>query len=68
MSYKSSQSEQMNRNSFFLSDIESVLKKGVNETFGDFIIGAEKRIDIDNERELIEQILQHENLPLGRWP
>lgn len=58
----------MNRNSFFLSDIESVLKKGVNETFGDFIIGAEKRIDIDNERELIEQILQHENLPLGRWP
>ncbi len=68
VSHKSSQSEQMNRNSFFLSDIEAVLKNGVNATLCDFITGAEKRIDIDNEREVIEQILQPNTLPLGRWP
>lgn len=63
-----SRNEQMNRNSFFISDIEKAWKQGNNETLRDFITGSEKRIDIDNNRELIEQILQPKNLPLGRWP
>ncbi|MGE7947189.1 AAA domain-containing protein [Lysinibacillus sp. NPDC093688] len=60
--------EQMTRNSFFIEDIERVLQNGVNATLKDFIVGSEKQIDIDNNRALIEQILQPKNLPLGRWP
>lgn len=63
-----SRNEQMNRNSFFLADIEKAWKQGSNATLRDFIVGNEKRTDIDNNRELIEQILQPKNLPLGRWP
>ncbi|WP_241774477.1 AAA domain-containing protein [Lysinibacillus sp. FJAT-14222] len=62
------ENEQMNRNSFFIEDIERVLQNGVNATLKDFILGSEKQIDIDNNRVLIEQILQPKNLPLGRWP
>ncbi len=58
----------MARNSFFIEDIERVLRNGANGTLRDFILGSERRIDIDNNRELIEQILQPKNLPLGRWP
>ncbi len=65
---KNNQNEQMYRNSYFLDDIERALQKGVNATLNDFIAGSEIHIDVDNNRELIEQILLPKNLPLGRWP
>lgn len=65
---KQNENTKMARNSFFIEDIKRVLQNGANETLRGFILGSEKRIDIDNNRELIEQILQPKNLPLGKWP
>ncbi|KYG92046.1 hypothetical protein A0U40_03655 [[Bacillus] sp. KCTC 13219] len=66
--YASDKNDQLNRNSYFLSDIEKALKKGANKTLNDYISGSEKRNDIDNNRQMIEEILQPKKLPLGRWP
>lgn len=59
-----------NFNSFYLNDLELILSKGENETLRRFIEGAftEERLDINENREYIEEILEPRNLPDGRWP
>lgn len=55
-------------NSFFLDDLQTVLKKGENDVLSTFIDGKPMKIDIDENRKDIEKTLELENLPLGRWP
>ncbi|UAT29075.1 AAA family ATPase [Bacillus badius] len=59
-----------NFNSFYADDLERILSKGENETLRRFIEGAsaEERLEINENREYIEEILQPINLPDGRWP
>ncbi|PHK50110.1 DEAD/DEAH box helicase [Staphylococcus edaphicus] len=56
-------------NSFFISDIE-MAKNGPNQTLVDYIEGLEEdqRIEVDENKELIEQFLHPSQLPDGRWP
>lgn len=55
-------------NSFYIDDLHRILQKGTNETLKQFLDGTLLRIDIDENRETIEEVLQPKNLPLGRWP
>ncbi|MFJ8068426.1 AAA domain-containing protein [Peribacillus sp. NPDC096447] len=57
-------------NSFYQEDLEQILKKGENETLGQFIEGKgiEERIDINENQGYIEEVLQPKNMPDGRWP
>ncbi|MGE7183993.1 AAA domain-containing protein [Peribacillus sp. NPDC006672] len=59
-----------NFNSFYQDDLEQILKKGENKALGQFIEGKriEERIKIDENQKYIEEILQPNNMPDGRWP
>lgn len=57
-----------NFTSFFLEDLQRMIKNGPNETLARFIQGAEMEVDIDENREAIEATLAIDHLPLGRWP
>lgn len=67
---KEGSSGQISFNSFFLNDLENIIRKGTNETLYKFIEGVDSnnRIIIDENREVIEEILQPKYLPNGRWP
>lgn len=56
-------------NSFFTSDIE-MAKNDPNQTLVDYIEGLEedKRTEVDENKEIIEQFLHPSQLPDGRWP
>ena len=64
------QSLTKNFNSFYLDDLERILSKGENDTLRRFIEGTslEESLNINENREYIEEILQPKNLPDGRWP
>ncbi|EIM08043.1 putative DNA helicase [Planococcus antarcticus DSM 14505] len=57
----------MNFNSFYLKDLQQILEKDSNETIRQFIEGADKKVDIDENRKYIEHTLQPKFLPAGRW-
>ncbi|WLR41836.1 ATP-binding protein [Bacillus carboniphilus] len=58
-----------NFNSFFLHDLGRIIEKGENETLRQYIEGEQRNKTVINEnRELLEDILQPKNLPNGRWP
>ncbi|NBJ68933.1 MULTISPECIES: DEAD/DEAH box helicase [Clostridia] len=67
---KEGSSGQSSFNSFFLKDLENIIQKGTNETLYKFIEGVDSnnRIIIDENRKVIEEILQPKYLPNGRWP
>lgn len=56
-------------NSFFISDIEKA-RKNPNQTLTDYIIGVKdsQRIEVDENKEVIEQLLHPSLLSDGRWP
>lgn len=54
--------------SFYLDDLETILKHKPNETLKQFIEGTSMKVDIDENRQAIESVLRPENLPEGRWP
>ncbi|WP_017471476.1 DEAD/DEAH box helicase [Amphibacillus jilinensis] len=64
------QSLSKNFNSFYINDLELILSKGENETLRQFIDGTptDEYLDINENREYIEETLQPVNLPDGRWP
>ncbi|WP_232713559.1 DEAD/DEAH box helicase family protein [Bacillus xiapuensis] len=64
------QSSSKNFNSFYINDLELILSKGENETLRRFIEGTptDECLDINENREYIEETLQPINLPDGRWP
>ena len=66
----SQKSVSKNFNSFYLGDLERILSKGENETLRRFIEGTsnEERLNVNENREYIEEILQPKNIPNGRWP
>lgn len=55
-------------NSFYLNDLQTILKQGANKTLAHFINGTEMKIDIDENEQAIEAMLSVEKLPIGRWP
>src|SRR5699024_9864234 len=59
-----------NMHSFYLADMGKIINQGVNNTLSDFIRGStlNKRINVNENASYIEDILQPENLPDGRWP
>lgn len=62
--------EEMNElNSFFLSDIEAA-KASPNATLTQYIegIAETEKVEIDENRALIEDLLQPKYYPDGRWP
>lgn len=65
---KSSTVQPSQFNSFYIEDLQSILKKGANNTLTRFIQGTDMRVNVDENREAIESILSLKNLPLGRWP
>src|SRR5699024_991523 len=58
----------MDFNSFYLGDLQKIKKDKPNQTLKDFIKGKRLEIDIDENRDEIENILEPKNLPIGRWP
>lgn len=67
---KEGSSGQSSFNSFFLKDLENIIQKGTNDTLYKFIEGVDSnnRIIIDENRKVIEEILQPKYLPNSRWP
>lgn len=65
---KSSTVQPSQFNSFYIEDLQSILKKGANNTLTRFIQGTNMQVNVDENREAIESILSLKNLPLGRWP
>lgn len=57
-----------NFHSFFLEDLGDIISQGENETLRQFIEGVDNRTNIDENRVLIEDVLQPKNVPNGRWP
>ncbi|CAF1831240.1 DEAD/DEAH box helicase [Bacillus subtilis] len=57
-----------NFHSFFLEDLGDIISQGENETLRQFIEGVDNRKNIDENRVLIEDVLQPKNVPNGRWP
>ncbi|MCY8972169.1 AAA domain-containing protein [Bacillus atrophaeus] len=57
-----------NFHSFFLEDLGDIISQGENETLRQFIEGVDNRTNIDENRVLIEEVLQPKNVPNGRWP
>lgn len=55
-------------NSFFIDDLQEILRKGSNKTLTSFIKGQDMEVNIDENREAIEKVLHIDNLPEGRWP
>lgn len=60
-------SSKKNFNSFYLEDLQSILQKGGNRTIHQFIEAADKKTNINENREYIEHVLQPKFLPVGRW-
>nr|WGE07979.1 hypothetical protein P5658_04075 [Bacillus subtilis] len=56
-----------NFHSFFLEDLGDIISQGENETLRQFIEGVDNRTNIDENRVLIEDVLQPKNVPNGRW-
>lgn len=56
-------------NSFFITDIEQA-RKNPNETLKNYIHGIKdkEKVDIDENRSLIESYLEPDMYPDGRWP
>lgn len=56
-------------NSFFISDIEEA-RKNPSETLISYIEGIDdsQRIEVDENKEIIEKFLHPSQLPDGRWP
>src|SRR5690625_3535193 len=65
---KSSTVQPSQFNSFYIEDLQSILKKGANNTLTRFSQGTDMQVNVDENREAIESILSLKNLPLGRWP
>lgn len=68
-----SESEQPNSlplQSFYTNDLRSILSNGVNDTLSSYLnnVEQENRLHIDENRAYIENILQPDFLPNGRWP
>jgi tRNA A37 threonylcarbamoyladenosine biosynthesis protein TsaE len=57
-----------NFNSFFLEDLNKIIQTAPNQTLKQFIEGREFKENVNENRDVIEEILQPINLPLGRWP
>ncbi|MGQ3385552.1 AAA domain-containing protein [Bacillus velezensis] len=57
-----------NFHSFFLDDLSDIISQGENETLRKFIEGVDNRTNIDENRVVIEDVLQPKNVPNGRWP
>ncbi|MCR8631526.1 hypothetical protein [Paenibacillus radicis (ex Xue et al. 2023)] len=65
-------------NSFYLRELESILHsaeksdesigKGLSEYLSSERIRDSERMDIDNNRSTLTQILNPRNIPLGKWP
>ncbi|AGX43924.1 DEAD/DEAH box helicase [Clostridium saccharobutylicum] len=61
-------------NSFYLSDIEKLIveanRKNYGSAFKNFILQykSNNRVDIENDRKYIEDILQPNNIPMAKWP
>lgn len=55
-------------NSFYLEDLQILLKNKPNKTLSQFIQGTAMEVDIDENRIEIEKSLRPKNLPAGRWP
>jgi hypothetical protein len=55
-------------NSFYLEDLQQILKKDPNSTLQQFIEGKPLVLNIDENKDEIQKMLFPENLPLGRWP
>lgn len=66
---KNSESPDPNFNSFFIGDIERA-RKDPNQTLKAYIegINGEKRIEVDENKEIFDEFLHPANLPDGRWP
>lgn len=60
--------QSMRFNSFYLDDLQAILKNNPNKTLEKFIEGVSMETDIDENRKEIENILSPKNLPEGRWP
>ncbi|WP_208559040.1 AAA domain-containing protein [Marinilactibacillus kalidii] len=56
--------------SYYMNDLELIKERGVNKTLECYMEGIkkEKRVEIDNNFEYIENILAPKNIPDGRWP
>lgn len=65
---KTTKIDDLQFNSFFLEDLQMIMKKGMNPTLQKFIEGTAMEIDIDENQQAIEEILSIHKLPLGRWP
>lgn len=59
-----------NFNSFYINDLDEIIKNGYNdELIKLFIQGyKDKRIIIDENREEISKIVAPKNIPVGKWP
>lgn len=61
-------------NSFYLKDIEMLLDEVKNENYGiafKNFVGQDtniEKIDIENDKQEIDELLQPLNIPEGRWP
>jgi tRNA A37 threonylcarbamoyladenosine biosynthesis protein TsaE len=65
---KSEEDNDSNFNSFFLEDLKKIIQRGTNKTLSHYINGKELKENINENRDVVEEILQPKNLPLGRWP
>lgn len=55
-------------NSFYIEDLQTIKRKGMNETLHQFIMGKDLQVDIEQDHQAIESLLSPKNLPDGRWP
>ncbi|QTD40807.1 ATP-binding protein [Sporosarcina sp. Te-1] len=55
-------------NSFYIEDLQNILEKGPNATLQQFVEGRPLELDIDENKNKIQQLLSPCKLPLGRWP
>lgn len=62
------QNQDAHLNSFFLEDLENIMKASPNATLKHFLNGQDLAINVNENRETIEGILQPKDLPMGRWP
>lgn len=59
-----------NFNSFYINDLDEVIKNGYNDELVKLFIQGykDKRIIIDENREEISKIVAPKNIPVGKWP
>ena len=67
---KSEQRNSLPLQSFYTNDLRSILSTGINGTLSAYLndVEQENRLHIDENRAYIENILQPDFLPNGRWP